>query len=105
MTTERNRPLHLHTLDSLCSDLVAGLLVSVGEDGSTFQLQSSASRGVLLWYAKNKLKWTREQHLGKEAGLSNFQSHMFRSGRLSLRPAWAKRGNPETATARIERQY
>lgn len=58
MTTEMNRPLHLHTLDSLCSDLVAGLSVSVGDDGSTFQLQSSASRGVLFWYAKNKLKWT-----------------------------------------------
>lgn len=54
---EISRSLHLHTLDSLCSDLVAGLSVSVGEDGSTFQLQLSASRGVLFWYAKNKLKW------------------------------------------------
>ncbi|CAN7424366.1 ATP-binding protein [Aquipseudomonas alcaligenes] len=57
MTKEMSRPLHLHTLDSLCSDLVAGLSVSVGEDGSTFQLQSSVSRGVLFWYAKNKQKW------------------------------------------------
>ncbi|WP_178123509.1 ATP-binding protein [Pseudomonas sp. JG-B] len=57
MTSEMTRPLHLHTLDSLCSDLVAGLSVSVGDDGSVFQLQSSAARGVLSWYAGNKLKW------------------------------------------------
>ncbi len=55
--TTANRPLHLHTLDSLCADLIAGLSVSVGDDGSTFQLTSSASRGVLCWYTKNKIRW------------------------------------------------
>ncbi|SCW96517.1 MULTISPECIES: AAA family ATPase [unclassified Pseudomonas] len=55
--TTANRPLHLHTLDSLCADLIAGLSVSVGDDGSTFQLKSSASRGVLYWYTKNKTRW------------------------------------------------
>lgn len=58
MTTEMRRPLHLHTLESLCSDLVAGFSVGVDEQGGVFQLQSSASRGVLSWYAKNKLKWS-----------------------------------------------
>jgi len=57
MTTELSRPLHLHTLDSLCADLVAGLSVGVGNDGGTFQLQSAASRGILFWYGKNKQKW------------------------------------------------
>ena len=57
MTTEVSRPLHLHTLDSLCSDLIAGLSVIAGEEGSTFQLQLRASRSVLSWYVKNKLKW------------------------------------------------
>jgi len=52
-----NRPLHLHTLDSLCADLIAGVPVSVGDDGSTFQLKSNASRGVLRWYTKNKTRW------------------------------------------------
>jgi energy-coupling factor transporter ATP-binding protein EcfA2 len=55
--TTANRPLHLHTLDSLCADLVAGLSVSVGDDGETFQLKSSESRGVLWWYTKNKTRW------------------------------------------------
>ncbi|NWA06915.1 ATP-binding protein [Pseudomonas gingeri] len=55
--TVSNHPLHLHTLDSLCADLIAGLSVSVGDDGSTFQLKSSASRGVLCWYTKNKIRW------------------------------------------------
>lgn len=55
--TMANRPLHLHTLDSLCADLIAGSSVSVGDDGSTFQLTSSASRGVLCWYTKNKIRW------------------------------------------------
>lgn len=57
MTTELSRPLHLHTLDSLCVDLVAGLSIGVGNDGSTFQLQSAASRGILFWYGNNKQKW------------------------------------------------
>ncbi|MGV8864453.1 MAG: ATP-binding protein [Pseudomonas sp.] len=57
MTTESSRPLHLHTLDSLCTDLVAGLSVGVGDDGSTFRLQSAASRGILFWYGKNRQKW------------------------------------------------
>ncbi|WP_198918753.1 AAA family ATPase [Pseudomonas chlororaphis] len=57
MTTESNRPLHLHTLDSLCADLVAGLSIGVGDDGSTFRLQSAASRGILFWYGRNRQKW------------------------------------------------
>ncbi|QDH66611.1 MULTISPECIES: ATP-binding protein [Pseudomonas] len=57
MTTTATRPLHLHTLDSLCADLIAGLSVGVGDDGSTFQLKSSMARGVLFWYTKNKTRW------------------------------------------------
>lgn len=44
--TDVSRPLHLHTLESLCTDLVAGLSVVVG-DSEKFQLQSEAARGVL----------------------------------------------------------
>lgn len=57
MTTESSLPLHLHTLESLCVDLVAGLSVGVGDEGSTFRLQSNASRGILFWYGKNRQKW------------------------------------------------
>lgn len=54
--TDVSRPLHLHTLESLCTDLVAGLSVVVG-DSEKFQLQSEAARGVLAWYARNRSKW------------------------------------------------
>lgn len=54
---ESSRPLHLHTLESLCVDLVAGLSVGVGDKGESFRLQSDASRGILSWYGRNKQKW------------------------------------------------
>lgn len=55
--TESSHPLHLHTLESLCVDLVAGLSVGVGDSGESFRLQSDASRGILSWYGRNKQKW------------------------------------------------
>lgn len=51
------RPLHLHTLDSLCADLISGRPVGVGEHDSPFLLESDAARSVLHWYFSHKGKW------------------------------------------------
>lgn len=51
------RALHLHTIDSLCADLISVPPVGVGKDDEPFQLASDAARSVLNWYHGHKNKW------------------------------------------------
>ena len=52
------RPLHLHTVESLCTDLIAGRAIAVGADGETHSLDKEAAWAILAWYFKNRAKWT-----------------------------------------------
>jgi hypothetical protein len=53
------RPLHLHTLESLCADLVSGRAVSVGTAGELFALPDDRTRSALKWYReKGSAAWT-----------------------------------------------
>jgi hypothetical protein len=52
MSDFQPRPLHLHTLDSLCADLVSGRAISVGTDGTLFSLPNDRTRSALQWYRK-----------------------------------------------------
>jgi hypothetical protein len=51
------RPLHLHTGESLCTDLVSGRAVGVGAKNDSFTLASEQARSVLQWYTANRGKW------------------------------------------------
>jgi hypothetical protein len=51
------RPLHLHTVESVCTDLIGGRAIAVGADGRTHSLDKETSRAVLAWYFKNRAKW------------------------------------------------
>src|ERR1035437_8199299 len=51
------RPLHLHTVESLCADLISGRAVGVGKENVAHMLGSSASRSILNWYWQNRTKW------------------------------------------------
>lgn len=51
MTEFEARSLHLHTLDSLLSDLVSGRAVLVGDD-ERYSLPDDATRNALDWYRK-----------------------------------------------------
>jgi len=51
------RPLHLHTVETVCSDLIGGRAIAVGSKGITHSLDNEAARAVLAWYSKNRLKW------------------------------------------------
>lgn len=51
------RPLHLHTVESLCADLVSGREVGVGPTNDSFTLASEEARSVLQWYLANRGKW------------------------------------------------
>ncbi len=57
METSKPRSLHLHTLDSLCADLISARAVGVGKDDAPFALNSDAARAVLNWYFGHKAKW------------------------------------------------
>ena len=57
METSKPRPLHLHTLDSLCADLISARAVGVGKGDTPFTLNSDAARAVLNWYFNHKSKW------------------------------------------------
>ncbi len=58
METLKPRSLHLHTLDSLCADLISARAVGVGKNDTPFSLNSDAARAVLNWYFGHKAKWT-----------------------------------------------
>jgi hypothetical protein len=68
MTETEARPLHLHTLDSLISDLVSGRPIQTAA-GELFSLQDDQSRSALNWYLeKGPSSWTANVTpvLGKE---------------------------------------
>ncbi|MGJ5075070.1 ATP-binding protein [Bradyrhizobium oligotrophicum] len=51
------RPLYLHTVESLCADLISGRPVLVGADNKNHSLSSESARSALGWYFKNRSKW------------------------------------------------
>ena len=51
------RPLHLHTVESLCSDLISGRPVGVGKLNANYRLESTTSRSILAWYRANRNRW------------------------------------------------
>lgn len=51
------RPLHLHTVESLCADLISGRPILVGADNESHALTSDSAKSVLGWYFKNRTKW------------------------------------------------
>ncbi|MGJ5820249.1 AAA family ATPase [Paludibaculum fermentans] len=55
--TDPLRPLHLHTIDSLCADLISGRAIGVGKQNLAHSLNSAASRSILNWYRQNRSKW------------------------------------------------
>jgi AAA domain-containing protein len=58
------RPLHLHTVESVCTDLIGGRAVGVGLDGRTHSLDKETARAVLFWYFKNRAKWASSVTVG-----------------------------------------
>ena len=51
------RPLYLHTVESVCIDLIGGRSIAVGSDDKPHSLDNETSRAVLAWYFKNRTKW------------------------------------------------
>ena len=53
-----SQKLHLHTLNTLCQDLMGGHAVEYGSNGQLLSLEDGA-RSVLSWYWDNQSAWTK----------------------------------------------
>ena len=51
--------LDIHTLDSLCAELVSGRAVSADSHGGELRFDSTDTRSVFDWYRKNRDKWSK----------------------------------------------
>ncbi|MCP4245412.1 MAG: AAA family ATPase, partial [bacterium] len=52
-------PLHVHTLETLCNELVSGRAVLVDDGGEEFRFDSARTRSIFDWYRQNPDKWAR----------------------------------------------
>ncbi len=52
-------PLHVHTLDTLCNELVSGRAVLIDDDGEEFRFSSTGTRSLFDWYRRNRDKWAK----------------------------------------------
>ena len=56
---EQATPGTIHTLESLCNELVSGRGIIVDATGKEFRLVSQDTRAVFEWYRKNRPKWAQ----------------------------------------------
>ena len=59
MNNNGTTPLHLHTLESLCNELVSGRPIYL-EDGSQFLFDSPETRSIFNWYLQHENKWASQ---------------------------------------------
>ncbi len=60
MTPEpKATPVYIHTLDTLCDELVSGRAVAVSDGGEILQFGRRETRCVFNWYCKNRAKWAQ----------------------------------------------
>ncbi len=52
-----SEPLYLHTLKTLCDELVSGRPVLLDNEGNEFKLSSAETRSIFDWYRRNQNKW------------------------------------------------
>ncbi len=57
--SEQGTRLYIHTLKTLCEELVSGRTVIIDDDGNEFRLHSSEARAIFDWYRKNPSKWAK----------------------------------------------
>jgi len=50
-------PVYIHTLDTLCDELVSGRAIAVDDAGDTLRFEHPKTRSVFDWYRKNRMKW------------------------------------------------
>jgi len=51
--------LYIHTLETLCNELVSGRPVLLDEKGNEFRLTSAETRAMFDWYRRNPDKWAQ----------------------------------------------
>jgi hypothetical protein len=84
-------PLEIHTLDSLCDELVSGRSVYLG-DGTEISFGSLDTRTIFCWYVENRKKWTGHNRKEDVEDIVNRLGRHVPKKPVVVRPAGA-RGN------------
>ena len=58
--SDHSTPLYIHTLETLCNELVSGRGIRLDDNGNEFRLVSSEARSIFDWYRQNRLKWAKK---------------------------------------------
>lgn len=87
--------LYLHTLETLCKELMSGRAVVVDkETRKEFHLESAGSRAILNWYWKNREKWAKSnREIDVEAIADQFEEDPPTFPTVTLRNASEKKEN------------
>jgi len=56
---DRRTPLYIHTLETLCNELVSGRAVILDDEGTEFRLALPETRSIFDWYRRNRDKWAK----------------------------------------------
>jgi len=56
---DQRTPLYIHTLETLCDELVSGRAVLLDDEGNVFRLTSPETRSIFDWYRRNVNKWAK----------------------------------------------
>ncbi len=51
--------LHVHTLNTICDELVSGRAVLIDDGGEEFRFSSTGTRSLFDWYRRNRDKWAK----------------------------------------------
>lgn len=76
MSDKGYRPLHLHTIESICIDLVSGRSIGVGPENTPFRLSGNASRSILDWYRRNRDRWASDVRAADAEALVRASSNL-----------------------------
>ena len=57
--SDKSTPLIIHTLETLCKELVSGRSILLDEQGTEFKLKLSEPRSLLEWYRNHMGKWNK----------------------------------------------
>ena len=59
VNSDKSTPLIIHTLETLCKELVSGRSILLDDQGNEFKLTSKVTRSLFNWYFQNLYKWDK----------------------------------------------
>ena len=57
--SDKSTPLLIHTLETLCKELISGRSILLDDQGNEFKLTSKETCSLFNWYFQNTNKWDK----------------------------------------------